>query len=198
MGRRGEVSEAQVVPRQPAALVDEIASIAHVIPQIGAERAQQLGIGWPRRLLWPQPLIELFVEQLPRHLGEELFVKPIDEPAHLGPVFGVTRKGVLQPLFQGRMAHHFAEIFRDCIATCHHDAVAQFEHRKVARRIERQENRPPRPRLLLGKLHRHIELGQQNADRARKWTEPEMRELAHELGISASAATGAGQHIRER
>ena len=88
-GRR-KIGERQLVAGEPAALMRQMAHVAHMVAQVCLDGAQDVGRG-----RWigagHEAGVNLLVQQLVGDLAVELAVEPVDEPAHLGA--GLARAG---------------------------------------------------------------------------------------------------------
>ena len=124
---------------------------------------------------------ELLMQQIADHLAVQLAVEPINEPPHLGALFArAGKQGDGEPI--DRMLRELlGQVLRYRVSAAQQHAIVEFEHRQLARRIDRQELRPPLPGFFLDQIRLDAQVRKYDANRAGCRAEPVVGERVHGL-----------------
>ena len=143
-----------------------------------ARRKSTSGVAVAARL---QAGVNLFLQQLVRHLAVELAVEPVDQAAGLGALGAVARQQRKRPSSSAPRAPAacLGQVLGDGVNAAQGRAALELQHGQLAGRVKGQKLRPPLPRALLDELHLDVLLGEREAHGAREGAEPELCQRVH-------------------
>ena len=168
VGAGGDVGQADVLPGQPVALLEQVADVGEMGVQVGDADPHRGGV---RRLAVGDEFEHLLAPDQVGHLAQELLIEPRHQAPHLGPIDRIHAEQ--PPLRPGLL-----QIFADHGAVDDRPVMIE-QHGHLGRRIERGHLLALPPGLDRLEARLQLLFAQQDAHLARERIEREMEQAQH-------------------